>query len=73
MYHILLNRKDWGALIIVDDRFVRNKDKYCKGKLPSLIYLWFHEILGIFGHRDLKIGAYPLKFKWISPDFHTKI
>ena len=25
-------RKDWGALIIVDDRFVRNKEKYCKSK-----------------------------------------
>ena len=25
-------RKDWGALIIVDDRFVRNKEKYCKSR-----------------------------------------
>ena len=30
------NRKDWGALIIVDDRFVRRKEQYCKGKLISV-------------------------------------
>ncbi|KAK3588854.1 hypothetical protein CHS0354_035997 [Potamilus streckersoni] len=25
------HRKDWGALIIVDERFVNNREKYCKG------------------------------------------
>ncbi|XP_041348018.1 Fanconi anemia group J protein homolog [Gigantopelta aegis] len=25
------HRRDWGALILVDDRFVKNSQKYCKG------------------------------------------
>ena len=26
-----LHRNDWGALIIVDDRFVKSGQKYCRG------------------------------------------